>query len=309
MLACSFLQLQALPQQGQTVAASNPASSPDRRSQSPSPSTPAQATTADPQTLIDPNELVLRALHHSIWGPGFVCKVRQKTTLYGREIHAIGTCAQAGNGTGRLKVSLKLSMEGDVRNSEQICDGRVLWTDLGNSYPFRTVNLDSIRTNIAKKGKWDPKNPDLDLSLGIGGQMEVLRMLYIKYRWYKAWKGSMDGIAVWQLVGTTRTQAPPILPNTKIDNDALAVNQDPFPTEVRLTLARDSSENLFPYRIEYYQRVKEPSKQEEILEPLSVIEYFELQTPLLDREGLFQIQIPEDFRDREDETGRYLLNG
>ncbi len=274
---------------------------------------------SDDRVLIDPNELVLQALKQSVWGPGFSCKMRQKTKLFDREVNSIGRCIQAGHGTGKLKVNMKLTIGNEVQSTEQACDGRVLWTSLGLQQPFRTVNLDSIRTAIAKRQKWDPKQPELAICLAIGGQSEVLRTLYIKYRWYKAFQGTLDGLnglPVWQLVGTVRTQPPPVFPVVVSDRSLFDLKQEPFPTEVRLTLARDASERLFPLRIEYYQRTKETDNGIEELLPFSTIEYFELQTPIQDVDGLFDIKLQENFAgredeflDREDETEFYMPKG
>ncbi len=249
---------------------------------------PTQSTTSDEPQLVDPNELVLQAVQRSVFGPPFACKVRQKTSLFDREINSLGTCVQGGEGSGKLKQHVSFTVGNDVRNVEQMCDGRFLWTSTDPKSAFRTVNIESIRASIVKRGKWDTKQPELALTLAIGGQAEVLRTLYIKYRWFKAFRGSLDGVPVWQLVGTTRTQRPPVMPNVVSDHALFGLQQEDFPTEVRLTLAR----SLFPYRIEYYHRKKDPKNGAETLHPFASIEYFELVSPIQETEGYFKIQLP-----------------
>lgn len=255
--------------------------------------------------LIDPNELVLRAVQQSVWGPGFACQIRQQTHLFDRSMNAVGTYAQGGLGSGKLKLTVKLAVGEEVRTTQQISDGRMLWTSLDGEDRFRTVNVESVRQSVEKFGRKALERPDVALYLSVGGQSEVLRTLYLRYRWKSIWTGRMDDKSVWQLVGTRRSELPTLRSHALNDEVMLLPQGDAIPSEVRLTLANDTLHPLFPYKIEYFCRQKSKDGTQEELKQISTIEYFDIQVLPAD-EDYFHIVLRDDFRGREDETKRYL---
>jgi hypothetical protein len=255
---------------------------------------------------VDPNLLVLDAVHRSVFGPSFTCQFRQKTHLFERTLTSVGSYVHAGKGTGQFKLLLKSTVGDDVKTTQQTSDGRMLWTSLGPEFSFRTVNLDSVRNAIAKNRKTTKPLPEEALYLAIGGQPELLRSLYIRYRWHKIYAGKLNEQAVWQLVGASRSEPPNVASHTLFDESISSIQGQDFPTEVRLTLQRGEPLDLVPMRVEYFTRTKSADGKSSTLKALSTIEYFGIQG--LDRPSIdhFTIRLPEDSRSREDETQRYL---
>ena len=113
-------------------------------------------------------------------------------------------------GSGKLKLTVKLAVGEEVRTTQQISDGRMLWTSLDGEDRFRTVNVESVRQSVEKFGRKALERPDVALYLSVGGQSEVLRTLYLRYRWKSIWTGRMDDKSV-MAIGrhkTLRTSNP-----------------------------------------------------------------------------------------------------
>ena len=271
--------------------------------QSPNASLPLSAPTS---SAIDPNLLVLDAVYRSVFGPSFSCQFRQKTHLYERTLTSVGNYVQAGNGSGQFKLLLKSTVGDDVKKTQQTSDGRMLWTSLGPEFSFRTVNLDSVRNALAKNRKNAKPVPEDALYLAIGGQPELLRSLYIRYRWHKIYAGKLNEQAVWQLVGASRSEPPNLSSHTLFDESISTIQSSDFPSEVRLTLQRGEPLDLVPLRIEYFHRTKSSEGKTSTLTALSTIEYFGIENLERPSPDHFTIRLPEDARSREDETQRYL---
>lgn len=265
----------------------------------------ANAETAS-SLLVDPNELVLNAVQNSVWGPAFSCRVQQKT-FYGKHTTiAQGQYLQAGNGSCQMKFMLKLGVGAEVQTIFQVSDGRMLWTSLGEDQPYRTVNVSSIRTDVASYGRRLQESPEATLYLAIGGQAEVLRSLYMHYRWHKAYAVSLDNVPVWQLIGTLRTEPPRVRADAQCDQILKTEKKNVVPHDVRLTLSRNSPRTLFPYRIEYFLRQPGKNGQADHRVPFSTLEYFELEEKVTIPEDAFRTTLQENIHGREDETKRYL---
>jgi hypothetical protein len=252
----------------------------------------------------DPNELVLAAVRNAVWGPSFHCKMRQTSWIRSDAQTIQGECWQAGQGSGKVRLDLRLR-EGDPYPLQQVCDGRVLWTAAGEDKPLRTVDLDRVRYDLGVMGRRPSHIPEIDLYLAIGGPSEVLRMLYLRYRWYRVKEMQMDGVPVWQLIGTLRTGPPAITTSTTIDSDSLDPNpSERIPSDVRLTLSRDVSSSWFPFRIEYFKRAVDRNGKIGN-QRFSTVEYYDLRLPWAVADDVFAIKPPEKVGQKEDETARY----
>ncbi len=169
------------------------------------------------------------------------------------------------------------------------------------------MNVGSVRAEVAPFGRRLQEVPEAALYLAIGGQAEVLRSLYMHYRWHKAYAVSLDDVPVWQLIGTLRTEPPRIRAEAQCDQLLKIAPSMIVPQDVRLTLSRDSARKLFPYRVEYFTRKpnKEGKREDHI--PFSTLEYFELNEDIVLEDDAFRSTLQENIHGREDETKRYLM--
>lgn len=226
------------------------------------------------------------------------------------ELLAEGEYWQMGQGTGQMKMMLELSAnKGAARtNWIQISDGKLLWTSTGSSEPIRRVYLHKIRDSLGGIARDPNAHPEVALYMAIGGQQEVLRCLYVRYRWYKIFTGLDDrGREVWQLFGTLRTGMPTPVSITPVDSLLSVDKPSPeVPTEVRLTLGRDEKSLLFPYKIDYYRREKgeEGLAAKRLL--VSTVEYDEVVSPISPARDFFQFQVPDAADQIVDETNEYM---
>ncbi len=258
----------------------------------------------------DPNALVLQAVEQSVWGSSLRCTVRQRTFLYDSEYLGVGRYYHAGQGTGQFRLDMQFADGDNISNMLQVSDGRLMWTISRASEPLRKVHLDRLRQFFAHLGRRSNR-PDVSLYLAIGGQPESLRFLYHRYRWYKIYAGNIQDVPVWQLIGTLRTQLPNPATAAQVDMAAFKQETEEYtPTDVRLTLIREGNLPLFPIQIEYFRRKDETSskqgKESGGLIPYSIIEYFDVVSPIEMTAELFQHHVPEDAERIEDETGLYL---
>jgi hypothetical protein len=253
---------------------------------------------------IDPNALVLQALEQSVWGPSFSCQIRQRTKLYDHEMVGVGQYWHAGEGTGKLETYVRFAVADSFSNLIQVSDGRLMWTSTRANEPLRKVHLDRVRQAFPNMGRGSNR-PDVAMYLAIGGQPEMLRMLYLRYRWYKAYAGTYRTVPVWQLIGTLRTQPPSITSAAPIDGHALRTDPPKeIPTDVRLTLGREGEFISFPFQIEYFVQKPDEENRERLV-PFSTVEYYDYATHI-DTSKLFRYEVQKDVDQIEDETALYL---
>jgi len=262
------------------------------------------------QPPIDPNQLVLQAVHRAVWGPSFSCRIRQHSVASVHQVEAEGQYWQMGQGTGQLKMMLALKPDKltAITNWLQVSDGRLLWTSIGGGEPPRRVYLDRVRQALGSIVRDPNQHPEAALYLAIGGHAEMLRCLYFRYRWFKVFAGTDEhGRDVWQLVGTLRTEMPRPSSQTRVDSLLVVPSPAPeVPTDVRLTLGRDEKTLLFPYKIDYYLREKSegglPGKRVKV----STIERDEVVSPISVSSDFFHFQVPDEAEQIDDETTDYM---
>ncbi len=186
---------------------------------------------------IDPNQLVLQAVHRAVWGPSFSCRIRQESIASDHRLHAEGQYWQIGQGTGQLKMMLAFKPDNSdaTTNWLQVSDGRLLWTSIGGGEPPRRVYLDRVRQSLGSMVRDPNRHPEAALYMAIGGHAEMLRCLYFRYRWNRIVAGTDEhGRNVWQLFGVLRTEMPRPNSVTKVDNLLVVPTPVPeVPTDVR----------------------------------------------------------------------------
>ena len=146
------------------------------------------------------------------------------------------------------------------------------------------------------------------MHLAIGGQPELLRNLYHRYRWYKAVAGKLGGVEVWQLVGKIRTEPPKLMGSSPLDQQAVTPipANSQLPEIVRLTLGRSASMAYFPYMVEYFQRTATPDDPPDTLEPVSKLVHTDATTSVALSEKDFVFKVQDNVERIDDETKLYM---
>ena len=270
-------------------------------SNSPTGSQPTDATVV----TMDPNQLVLNAIHQSVWGPAFACKVYQSSHAFNQQVIVSGEYKTSGLGTGQFRYTARVSSGETTLDTVQVSDGRLMFTQVGLDEPPRRVNLDQVRQLLGNAIHQAGGRPEVSIYLAVGGHPELLRCLYHRYFWYKAVTGQIRGVDVWQLVGRLRTEAPKLVGNTKLDQQTIGISQtgSNLPTEVRLTLGRSATAAYFPFLVEYFRRTKRLDGRPDAIELLSVLEHTELtnSATITDKDFVFKVQDSVDQIDDETE--------
>ena len=280
-----------------TAASVQPASNPPTGSQ----------TTNTTVVTMDPNQLVLNAIHQSVWGPAFGCKVYQSSHAFDQQVIKSGEYKTSGLGTGQFRYTARVSSGETTLDTVQVSDGRLMFTQDGLEESPRRVNLDQVRQLLGNAIHQAGDRPDVSIYLAVGGHPELLRCLYHRYFWYKAVTGQIRGVDVWQLVGRLRSEAPKLAGNTKLDQQTIGIPQtgSNLPTEVRLTLGRSATAAYFPFMVEYFRRTKRLDGRPDAIELLSVLEHSELtnSATITDKDLVFKV--PDSVDKIDDETELY----
>jgi hypothetical protein len=258
---------------------------------------------------VDPQLLMLEAVEQAVWGPSIQCRVRQLSVWGNHRVQAEGRYWQAGAGTGQLKTELVYQPSlGKKVEFTQVSDGRVMWTSTGAGEGPRRVYLDQVREALGGMVRKPTAQPELSLYLALGGQAEVLRALYMRYRWVNVFAGvDEQQREVWQLVGKLRTDPP--TPHAQTPFETSMFGQPPSidtPTDVRLTLGRGTRWAYFPLKVEYFRRAKLEKDGPERLVRCSLIEHDELATFEEMPPGFFEFRVPDDVDQISDETNDYM---
>ena len=257
---------------------------------------------------IDPNLLVLNAIHQAVWGPALSCKVYQRSVAFDQQVIISGEYKASGLGTGQFRYNVRVSSGETTVDKIQVSDGRLMFTQVGIDEPPQRVNLDQVRQSLGNAIHHAGERPEVNFYLAVGGHPELLRNLYHRYFWYKAVTRQIHGVDVWQLVGRLRTDTPKPAGNAPLDMQTMSAPQagSNLPTDVQLTLGRSASAAYFPYMIEYYLRTKRVDGQSDTIDWLSVLEHTELTTAvtIVDKDFVFKVQDSVDKID--DETSLYI---
>lgn len=241
----------------------------------------------------DPNQIVLNAIYQSVWSPAISYKVYQHTHAYDQDVFVSGEYKTAGSGSGQFRYTARISSGATIIDTIQVSDGRLMYTQVGTNEPPKRVEIDQIRNDLGNAIYQANTRPEIAIYLAIGGQPELLRSLYHRYRWYKAVAKKIDGIDVWQLVGTLRSEPPKIAGNAPLDIAAMnpVTPEMQVPTEVVLTLGRSSSLPYFPYQVEYLRTTKGPDGRTSNLERVSTLIHSEpTPTTVTEKDFLFKVQ-------------------
>lgn len=191
-------------------------------------------------------------------------KVRQQTDLFGHRLVGSGIYAQQGQGAKRvLRLELKMPIGQQVSSFEQIVDGQSLWMrqELGAKVNLSRVDLERVVESaggpragqgsaaLAAGGPW----------FALGGLPKLLHNLADSFQFDALTPSKLDTLDVYTMQGTWRRERlAEMFPEQKEkllrgEPPSLGKLAEHFPERVLLVLGR---EDLFPYRVEYWQRKK-----------------------------------------------------
>lgn len=258
-------------------------------------------------TELDPEVVIRRAIWQAVWGEPVSARVRQRIAMYGRELVGVGSYHHAGEGSAKVKWQMRLAAGDAVTNFLQISDGRLLWTSqqVNETIELSRLDLGRIREQIGPVRQSDLSNPLLAMELAIGGQAELLRNVYHRYRWDSAVPTKIDQYPVWILSGEIRQTAPIPAARAPIDQAMLQPSVSGLlPQRVRLAIGRTEQFPFFPHRIEYFrQRVE---KSQVTWEMVNSVEFFEVSKPKELGAEIFQYEVRDSVELIQDDTVKYL---
>ncbi len=214
--------------------------------------------------------------------PAMSAKIRHRIDLAGRTLTGTGDYAQQGRGENRaFHLALQLRTKLFTTSIEHVCDGQQLWL-------FETIDghdnlalVDIARLQRGRpKSQAPPASPQVWLSLG--GLPKLVLSLKESFVFGEVVSGRLDDLPVWSVEGRwTSSRLAQLLPEQAeaihsgkgADLNQLTPN---VPHRVVLHLGSD---DLFPYRIEYWRT--DTGSEGENLEPvqklMAEMEWYEVQ--------------------------------
>lgn len=230
---------------GQLPLLNTEADSAQKQPLTPIPATPSAQETA---TI-----LLHNALRQAVWGPAVTSKIRMRQTLLDKQLVSIGTYAHAGQGSGQLKMHVRLAADERINTLIQVSDGRVLYSTShidGVSNRSR-VDLYRIREYLGPITTASLEDPVIAMYLAVGGQAELLRKLVQQYKWTHVQTGRLEEVEVWWLSGELATEPPAVRAYSEIDQSLFAPNHSGLkPTKVRIALGKGEPYPLWLYQVE-----------------------------------------------------------
>ncbi len=194
-------------------------------------------------------------------GPAFDARLRQTIWTSGRDVTATGNYEQAGQGTGRYNMTLKLDDGAGRHRMQQISDGRLAWkrTEVGESISITRVNLGALTETVRLSGKKVPLAP----KLRVGGFVEMLDTIRRDYalnlqtgvldnRQVLILEGELTDAARGRILGESgRTEWPELCPSYVRVAIAVADSQSDAGTEQPESTQQSGADAGLPIRFEY----------------------------------------------------------
>ena len=218
----------------------------------------ASTSVRTPQEIA--TQILHLALHESVWGPAAFCSVRQSIELDQQRVSGFGKFVRAGEGSGKLKLSVQMPA-GDVMNTVlQVSDGQRLHTveDIGGKRRRSIVDLDKIRRRLIINNQ-SLHDPRIAMYLAIGGQAESLRRLSQRYEFFHIRSGTVGETPVWILTGRLAKTPPLIRAEALSDATLFSPNQSALlPTEVQVSIGKAEEGGSFPYWLYAVRQERSP---------------------------------------------------
>lgn len=143
-------------------------------------------------------EVLNRAILQLANGPAFDAKLRETVWTSGRSVMAGGRYEQAGQGSGRYNMQLKLIDSDGKHSMQQISDGRLAWkrTEIADKITITRVNLGALNEAVRLAGRSVTLSP----KLRVGGLIEMLDTIKRDYN-LSLHLGALNEIKVLMITG------------------------------------------------------------------------------------------------------------
>ena len=229
--------------------------------------------------------LVADAAHRLVAQPHLEANLRQQINLFGQELSGPGYYAQFGAGSGKFRLQLKLSIDSKPAIFQQICDGRFLYVEknLPERKSLMFIDFDRVQETInnADDSRIAAMSP---VMLARGGLSRLLRELEQNFQFGEPLPSEIGSgkIPVWTVRGLwKREKLTQLLSGQAAEIEAgkpARLNElaPHLPHSVVLTLGRDETFPLFPYRIVYRKHIiKNVSGRSSLqTQPILILEMF-----------------------------------
>jgi hypothetical protein len=212
----------------------------------------------------DGQSLVATAAANMAAHTSLQARVRQRVSLYGRELSGHGTYQQARLGEHtRLRLELKLPVGDRATSLQQINDGDHLWTrrDSLQQQSVSVVDLRKVRAAWQETQAAQPAS-----ALVVGGIAQLLTGLNDSFTFNMPEEGMLGNEPIWIVEGTWKGPRA---------GEGSGQSLDHIPQHVTLMLSRDQLLPLFPFRVEYSRFLKDAAGRTK-KEPLLILEFFEV---------------------------------
>lgn len=208
-------------------------------------------------------------------------KIRHRVDLMGRVLIGTGMYLEQGRGAGRMfRLELELRTQLFATRLEHICDGTRLWIieELDGHKDLTVVDMGRLYRAQPKSGA-PPKSPAALLALA--GLPKLLAGLQANFRFTTVVESRLDDLRVWSIEGRWEpAKLSQLLPGQKAAIDSGGpVDLSPLaPNLPHRVVVHVGSDDLFPYRIEYWRSAPADDGEGGVSEKLIVVmEFYEVQ--------------------------------
>lgn len=191
-------------------------------------------------------QILHRSLLESVWGKPTVCDLRQSIRMFGKTRSSFGKFVRAGQGSGRLRLSMQVPAGEQMNSLMQVSDGELLSTTVSvGQHSMRTqVDLGKVRERLPLTAQ-SLQDPVVAMYLAVGGQAELMRTLCQQFMWTQVTEGLLGQQKVWWLTGQIADKPPPLHAKALVDQRSFEATSPLRPN--RATIAIGHTDSPMPF--------------------------------------------------------------
>jgi hypothetical protein len=246
----------------------------------PAVTSPAEATAVTEDAAAQAERIVASSIAVIARAESVALKLRQKVRVGDRVLVGTGRYVQSGQGEDqRFRFDTILECDTETFELTEVSDGLFCWTHRHNAEepPYlERIDVRRVRARLAQLGAPDAA----DGAAYLGGLQRSLRLLRHWFRFTRATPGDLDGVPVWYVDGAwAATYLGIVLPEfkdrvTQPGGITPADLPDGVPWSIRMAIGRG---DLVPHRIEWLAIPGKRPVAEAPLEPIAVMELFDVE--------------------------------
>jgi hypothetical protein len=235
---------------------------------------------AEPAGSVSGDALVDRVVAAAVGQASIAAKIRHRVELTGRALIGTGLYLQQGRGASTFRLELQLRTTLFATSLQHICDGSHLWIleELDGQKNVAVVDMGRLQRAQAKSQV--PSQPPATL-VALAGLPKLLSGLQDNFLFTRVVESRLDELHVWSIEGTWEpAKLAQLLPDqTEKIASGMAVDLSPLAANLpHRVVLHVGSDDLFPYRIEYWR--SEPAEDGEAAgreKLIVVMEFYEVQ--------------------------------